>query len=844
MKNILLLSLLLLAIMCATFTSQAQRYLGIHGSNYAGIMGADVQPASIVDGRFKFDLNLIGGDFSIWQNFRTLRTENMPGRSLRYLIDSSVAFSDWKGPDSTYLQNNWRDIGDPFSNSTKNQGIYNSLQIDIVNFMFHINPRIAVGFSPKIRMINSVDELNPRLRKLFEEDFNVNDLQNLDIQGNGLSQNSMAWVEYGFNYAQVLNDDGDHFFKAGARFKLLQGLGATYNYANQLDINLQSVDTASYLRANFSYGSGGNTGQLLENRFSNISDIFKAASFGFGADLGLVYEYRPKHSQYQYEMDGKNGLWYQDVNKYKLRAGVSLLDIGGIRFDKTDRSRDFSINATGFNLNLLDSIASFSDYTQFIDSMITNDPEWIAEEDTSGSFYMNTPTALSLQLDYHIYKNFYVNATGYFNILGNGNKNSVRAANQITVSPSYDFAWMQVAVPISYNTYSGTKIGLGLRLGPLTVGVTDYRTVIPSGKFRGGEMYASLRVPILYDTPQDMDNDKVSDAVDACIDVPGLWTFKGCPDTDGDGIEDKQDNCPETPGLKDFNGCPDTDKDGIMDSQDDCPEIAGLKQFRGCPDTDEDGIMDKEDDCPQTAGTIAFNGCPDTDGDGIRDLDDACPDVKGPATLNGCPDSDNDGILDFLDNCPQKSGPKENNGCPWPDTDGDGLLDKDDKCPNLAGPVKNKGCPYQDTDGDGIIDAEDECPATPGVIENKGCPKIEVEEQEILNTAFDNLQFETGKAIIKESSFESLDSLAALLIKKADWKLQISGHTDAVGAAQNNLILSKKRSEAVKAYIAAKGVEEERLNALFFGETMPIAENDTPEGRARNRRVEMVIIFD
>lgn len=844
MKQILQFSLIVFLISSFSSKLTAQRYLGIHGSNYVGIIGADVQPASIVDGGFKFDLNLIGGDFGIWQNFRTLRTDNMPGRSLRYLVDTTFLFSDWRKPDSTYIEDNWSDIGDPYSNSTKAQGIYNSIQIDLINFMFHINPKIAVGFAPKIRMINNMDGINPKLRKLFERDFEDDALQLQDIDGAGLAQNSMAWAEYGLNYAQVLKEDGVHFFKTGARIKLLQGIGATYNYANSLDINVLNKDTASYFRGNFSYGTGGNTDQILENRFSNIPDIFKASSFGFGADIGFVYEYRPDYKEYQYDMDGETGLWYRNLNKYKFRAGVSLLDIGGIRFDKTSGSRDFSITATDFNLNLLDSISSFSDYNQFIDSMITNNPEWTANEDTTGSFYMNTPTALSFQLDYNIYKRFYVNATGYFNVLSKGNRNGVRAANQITVSPSYDFAWLQVAVPVSYNTYSGTKIGLGLRLGPMTIGVSDYRTIVPSGNFRGAEFYGSLRVPILYDTPQDMDNDKVSDALDACIDVPGSWSFKGCPDTDGDGIEDKQDNCPEIPGLKEFNGCPDTDEDGIMDSQDNCPNIAGLKEFKGCPDTDGDGIMDKEDDCPQTAGTIAFNGCPDTDGDGIRDLDDACPDVKGPVTLNGCPDTDNDGILDFLDGCPKKVGPKENNGCPWPDTDGDGLLDKDDKCPNLAGPIKNQGCPYQDTDGDGIIDAEDECPATPGVIENKGCPKIQEEEQAILNTAFENLQFETGKAVIKESSFESLDELAALLIKKTDWKLQISGHTDAVGAAQNNLILSKKRSEAVKAYIAAKGVEEEKLNALYFGETVPIADNDTKEGRQKNRRVEMVIIFD
>jgi len=172
------------------------------------------------------------------------------------------------------------------------------------------------------------------------------------------------------------------------------------------------------------------------------------------------------------------------------------------------------------------------------------------------------------------------------------------------------------------------------------------------------------------------------------------------------------------------------------------------------------------------------------------------------------------------------------------------LLDKDDKCPYNAGPAKNDGCPYKDTDGDGVLDKDDECVNVPGTVENKGCPEIKEEEQEIINTAFENLEFESGRAVIKEVSYESLEELAELLIKKDQWKLKIAGHTDSQGAAQTNLILSKKRSEAVRDFLVQRGVASERLIVQYFGEEKPIDTNDTPEGRQRNRRVEMEIIFE
>ena len=235
---------------------------------------------------------------------------------------------------------------------------------------------------------------------------------------------------------------------------------------------------------------------------------------------------------------------------------------------------------------------------------------------------------------------------------------------------------------------------------------------------------------------------------------------------------------------------------------------------------------------------------PDRDGDGILDEDDLCPDTPGLEEFKGCPDTDGDGLFDAVDNCPNAAGPIENNGCPYPDTDEDGLLDNKDGCPNIAGPLENKGCPYEDTDGDGLLDKDDECPKTAGPIENGGCPIIEEKEQEVLNTAFNNLEFETSLDVIKNTSKTSLQELANTLKKNPAWRIELSGHTDNVGDADANMILSKKRSEAVKRILMKNGIEEVRIKTLFFGESKPIADKTTAEGRQKNRRVEFKIIFD
>jgi OOP family OmpA-OmpF porin len=115
-------------------------------------------------------------------------------------------------------------------------------------------------------------------------------------------------------------------------------------------------------------------------------------------------------------------------------------------------------------------------------------------------------------------------------------------------------------------------------------------------------------------------------------------------------------------------------------------------------------------------------------------------------------------------------------------------------------------------------------------------------EKKALKDVFDNLVFETGKDVIKPSSFEYLDKLVEVLLAEPTWKLQIIGHTDNVGKDTYNLELSNKRATAVKKYLMSKNVPEISITSIGKGETMPIADNKTAEGRLKNRRVEFIIV--
>jgi len=298
----------------------------------------------------------------------------------------------------------------------------------------------------------------------------------------------------------------------------------------------------------------------------------------------------------------------------------------------------------------------------------------------------------------------------------------------------------------------------------------------------------------------------------------------------------------------------DTDKDGIADKFDNCPNTPeGVKvDDKGCPiDTDGDGVADYLDKCPDTPAGVKVDakGCPiDTDGDGVADYLDKCPNTpKGvKVDAKGCPiDTDGDGVADYLDKCPNtpKGVKVDAKGCPL-DTDGDGVSDDIDACPNTPAGVKvdAKGCPI-DTDGDGVPDYLDKCPTVPGIAANKGCPEVKAETKKIFAQALQGIQFESGKDVIKKTSNPILDKVVGVLKDNPSYLLEINGHTDNQGNATKNLYLSQKRSEKVKAYLVAKGIDESRLTAKGYGATVPVADNKTAAGRAKNRRVEFKVNF-
>jgi len=181
---------------------------------------------------------------------------------------------------------------------------------------------------------------------------------------------------------------------------------------------------------------------------------------------------------------------------------------------------------------------------------------------------------------------------------------------------------------------------------------------------------------------------------------------------------------------------------------------------------------------------------------------------------------------------------------PLRDRDGDGIPDRDDQCPREPGPAPT-GCPPDD-DEDGIPNVEDKCPTEPetrnGFEDDEGCPDIVPEEFEDLAGILEGIHFDTNKDVIKPDSKPILDRAVEVLQKYPQVRIEVSGHTDSNGEYEHNVDLSQRRAESVKNYLIEHGIAAERIETRGAGPNEPIATNDTKDGRAQNRRIEVKIL--
>ena len=461
-----------------------------------------------------------------------------------------------------------------------------------------------------------------------------------------------------------------------------------------------------------------------------------------------------------------------------------------------------------------------------------------------------------VMLRYGLHRYFSLGLTGGYEVF-KAQQNPVYTST----SPAYTYDYFRVdAIPLGIQGW--IHFAPGYRVSPyLYVGGggifykrKDYaNTYIPEDKYYnsvmgvggvGLEIFASKKISIIVDAGYRMTDDKTDYRVNGSND--GWATGKaGINIYFGSGDADDDDNDGLTNGeerrIGTDPGNPDTDGDGLKDGEE-------VKRYRTNPlvvDTDGDGLTDGDE-------VFKYHTDPtksDTDGDGLSDGDEVLKyktdplklDTDGDGLIDGDEvlkyhtdplkvDTDSDGLSDWDEVKTYNTDPTK------ADTDGDGLSDFEEIRTYHTNPLKS------DTDGGGVSDAVEVKRGSNPLNPKDDLPKETIILERGKTVILEGVNFASGSAALTRSSESTLQRAYNALVTNPDVVVEIAGYTDNVGSATMNENLSARRAQAVKTWLVRKGIPSNRLTTVGKGMRDPIAPNDTPDGRAQNRRIEFHVI--
>ncbi len=458
----------LIALVFFSQTVAGQDFSGYRTGNYTGVNGVFFNPANIADSRYRWDFNLFSMSLNVGNNQASF---NLKDISNSFETDSLTK----------------RFIG---SEAGMSSGMLTA-NIHGPSLLFNLGEKSSIALTSRARvMMNAIDidgKLADRILEDTEDDLELP----YSIQSSANMRASInAWSEFGLSYARVLREEGAHFLKGGITLKYLAGVANGYVNIDRLNatLNEDPVNYDAYLEqatGRIELGLGG----------INISDFDadKLTSFqskGFGGDIGFVYEYRPDHEKYRLDENNQR----RDLNKYKFRFGIALLDIGSVKYERDlQRSGGYELAIQGnekFYLDQLDGVE--------IDSMkafFDGHPNFFTPSAANGGrdYKVGLPSTLQVDADYHFCGGFYLSLAGQISLANTEKKPySSQYYSGFTITPRFEGRAFGLYVPAGYNGLTGFNAGVSLRMGPLFIGSGSVLTALMSDS-KQADVHLGLR---------------------------------------------------------------------------------------------------------------------------------------------------------------------------------------------------------------------------------------------------------------------------------------------------------------------------------------------------------------
>ncbi len=467
----------------------SQSYIGFDADNFNGIHGALFNPANIADSRTKIDINLFSGSIFTSNNY--------------------IEVDYWKLITKNDSFESDRDIT-TLGLNRKNNAVLN---VDVLgpSALITLNPKHAIGLTTRLRGFANINNIDGEIIDFFDDGLTTDNLRSsrqADINLTGLTSN---FIEVGLTYARVLKNDRAEFLKGGISLKYLRGIGAA-NIDVSDGVVFFNRDTPEnlFLSGQVKYGFSDNFDENGNGQIGSGDDIklFENDGRGIGVDVGVVYEYRPKHRSNISRDNIKEQKRIRHKTTYKYKVGLSILDIGAINY-KSQFTKTFAATPIP-----RDSILTISE---------PNDLERVFDPNTSTeSKRASLPTRVRAEFDLRLSKKIFLNTSTQVSLIGKDATEANRYANQITVSPRYETKWFTAFAPITATQYGGLQVGLGGRLGPVFVGTSGFFSRTFDKKTRVFDIYFGLKIPIFHKTPPDdhLKKEKEETAQFNCVEGP------------------------------------------------------------------------------------------------------------------------------------------------------------------------------------------------------------------------------------------------------------------------------------------------------------------------------------
>ncbi len=458
---------LLLFAIFLTEATKGQSFMGMEGSQYAGISNVTRQPASINGQGIRMDIILIGFDQSFTNNYVGIH------RSALFSNRSTA----WSDPEfkQNYLTTR---------NNPRNKTAYVGTDIMGPGFMMQLSPKHAFAFGTRARSITLAHNFSAEFASLIYNEFNAPDLwtrlsnQNADVQ-------HMSWIEYYVTYAREIYSTEQHVLRAGVTAKLLQGQLAAYMYLEDLDYEFFNAEEFALYNTTIRYGHSDNPQFANQDAPYDFEFVGKP---GLGIDLGMEYEYRSKKTL---ENDYNNApeCGYKQPS-YQLKLAFSVTDMGAIKFNKGPYGGEFFADRTDLSLSDFE-VSSVAD----LDTTLRNLFEVLPYSPT---FRMQLPLALNFNADYNLGKGFFANLDVMIAPRIQSNYNKVQHISRFQLTPRWDSKWFGVYVPLSVNTHGNVGLGMTLRAGPLTIGTNDLTAFMGREYIYAQDVHMALKIPIPF----------------------------------------------------------------------------------------------------------------------------------------------------------------------------------------------------------------------------------------------------------------------------------------------------------------------------------------------------------